>query len=312
MTPGVVISVALSIFGLVILHRCRELFSRSLDAHQGSLQRSILFPLGPNVTEIAGMLVGFTITMAAIWLGYTAAAAAQSPGTPGTSARDIGLDRVVLLLLGLAGGAVWVYQILRNRQGTMLYRAACDGDVDTVQSQLQRGVPVRRRFDLGNNRETTYLHAAASCGQVDVARLLLDSGADLHAKDKKGQTPLHASSQMGYVEVAKLLLARGADVNATAIGAMTPLHCAVMGAVLHPQFIRHIEQLRVRHPTSPRARTALAGISHEQVVELLLRNGADRNLRNSEGRTPAQVADEAGLPGLKTRLMREPSPEKEG
>jgi ankyrin repeat protein len=61
-----------------------------------------------------------------------------------------------------------------------------------------------------------------------VAELLLESGADVDARDHGGQTPLHqlASTGRGFVQMAELLLANGADVNATTESGLTPLELA--------------------------------------------------------------------------------------
>jgi hypothetical protein len=51
-------------------------------------------------------------------------------------------------------------------------------------------------------------------GQTDQVKVLLDSGANIEAKDKRGRTPLILAAQHGQVETVRLLLAKGADVNA--------------------------------------------------------------------------------------------------
>jgi ankyrin repeat protein len=56
--------------------------------------------------------------------------------------------------------------------------------------------------------------AAADGGSTEIARLLLDAGADVSAKQPGGFTPLHAAAQGGNVELVELLLERGADRDA--------------------------------------------------------------------------------------------------
>lgn len=58
------------------------------------------------------------------------------------------------------------------------------------------------------------LHAAAFRGDVAGLEALLDSGADVNARDAHGVTPLIAAITQGHIEVIRLLLARGADVQA--------------------------------------------------------------------------------------------------
>lgn len=40
---------------------------------------------------------------------------------------------------------------------------------------------------------TTALHDASKYGKAVIAKLLIDKGADVHAKDRAGFTPLHVS-----------------------------------------------------------------------------------------------------------------------
>ena len=48
-------------------------------------------------------------------------------------------------------------------------------------------------------------------GHVEAARLLLEKGAAVDAKDEHGQTPLVRACLTGHVEAARLLLEKGAD-----------------------------------------------------------------------------------------------------
>src|SRR5262249_16052204 len=48
---------------------------------------------------------------------------------------------------------------------------------------------------------------------TEVARVLLDGGAAINARDDRGQTALMGASSYGYEESIKLLIERAADVN---------------------------------------------------------------------------------------------------
>lgn len=70
---------------------------------------------------------------------------------------------------------------------------------------------------------------------MDIAKLLIDNGADIHAKTKHGTTPLHYACRRGALEVIKLLLIRGANLGAESNEMTTPLHEA--GKESPPDFV---------------------------------------------------------------------------
>ena len=115
----------------------------------------------------------------------------------------------------------------------------------------------------------TALHAAAFAYDVVFAQRLVELGADVRARNRRGAEPLHAATIGGpgsshwaparQRTVIEYLVEVGADPNAAALGGVTPLHRAVRN----------------------RCSTA---------VEALLRLGADPRLPNSNGSTAVQLA----------------------
>jgi hypothetical protein len=94
----------------------------------------------------------------------------------------------------------------KNRK---LTQASMDGDVEKVTSLLDSGADVNAR-DL---RGWTPLLWAVKRGQMDLVKLFLDNGADVNAKGEHGWTPLMEAANRGHSEATKLLLKKGADVN---------------------------------------------------------------------------------------------------
>ena len=52
---------------------------------------------------------------------------------------------------------------------------------------------------------------AAEEGDIQYVRNLLDHGADINTRDKKGYTALIIATQYKYIVIIRLLLDRGAD-----------------------------------------------------------------------------------------------------
>ena len=70
---------------------------------------------------------------------------------------------------------------------------------------------------------STLLFAAARLGCEAEARVLLDRGAAIDAKDREGKTALAKAAEANKLPLMRLLLERGADANARAVDGSTPL-----------------------------------------------------------------------------------------
>jgi len=82
----------------------------------------------------------------------------------------------------------------------------------------------------GGNFSQTALHDAADEGHCGVIDELLNSKADVNAKDSSGCTPLDWSALKGLRDAVILLLNNGADVNiCDGIYNRTALHYAAFG-----------------------------------------------------------------------------------
>ena len=60
----------------------------------------------------------------------------------------------------------------------------------------------------------TALTVACSGGHEDLVKLLIEKGAHIEHRDKKGFTPLILAATLGYYRIVQLLLIYGADVEA--------------------------------------------------------------------------------------------------
>jgi ankyrin repeat protein len=190
----------------------------------------------------------------------------------------------------------------RDEQGaTLLHIAAIHGRLGVVRLLLERGASVEARDRSG----LTPLHAVASmthwmppgrlhgmrlfpaCGTEHraVADLLIERGADIHARDGLQRTPLHWAAKGGNPEVALLLIERGADVNGTDEGGSTPLRLAAMGGNWEPNLPGFV----------------VPG-EHAAVAKMLLDHGADCNASSFMG-TPLAEAIRSGASDVAEVLL---------
>jgi uncharacterized protein len=95
---------------------------------------------------------------------------------------------------------------------TALMTAARVGSLASVKALLVRGAIVDAKDD---RRGQTPLMWAAAEGHADVVQVLVEVGADIHARLASGFTPLLFAVREGRTEVVRVLLKAGADVNET-------------------------------------------------------------------------------------------------
>jgi cytohesin len=156
-------------------------------------------------------------------------------------------------------------------RGAPLHEAAKAGDLTVLEARLAAGDDPNAPSGVpGARDESTPLHVAATPAVIE---RLLAAGADLAARNRRGETPLHAaiqrlrtsddpSSALACIDV---LLARGAPLDAVDKASLSPLEFAI------------------------RAGSA-------EAVERLLRAGADPNATSLDEAPIERVAQLAGEP----------------
>jgi uncharacterized protein len=106
-----------------------------------------------------------------------------------------------------------------------LHLSAHFGHNDAARMLLNKGAQVNACST--NASRNMALHAAAAGRAQAIAKLLIDAGADVNARQGGGFTPLHSAAQSGDIEFARLLVEAGADVNVRAENQQRPLDFAL-------------------------------------------------------------------------------------
>lgn len=149
-----------------------------------------------------------------------------------------------------------------------LLGAAERGDVQSIAHLLQGDARVNAR----DHCRWTPLMKAALNGHVDAVRRLLTFGAAVDAEDMGGYTALMLAASNNHAEVLELLLQSGADID-------------------------HVETTR-----GWSALIWAAKRGNEEAVRLLLAWGADTDVRDFEGKTALNWANQGENPDLAQAL----------
>lgn len=176
--------------------------------------------------------------------------------------RALGPDRGADLLLTIGA--------------TPLLRAARAGDAPATKLLLQYGAnphlanvngvtPLMAAAGLANNEIDTRGKFKTQQEAIATIELLVQGGADVNARDQRGQTALHGAALWGWNDVVKTLVAHRADLTAKDARGMTPLDSAMGRAGGHGRGNTRIE---VHQTTAKLIEELLAGTAAATTSQL--------------------------------------------
>lgn len=151
---------------------------------------------------------------------------------------------------------------LSFEEGDLLYVFDMTSDPDWWKARCDRKSGLIPSNYVEENAEELLhpLHESAKRGNLQFLEECLSNKVSVNSLDKAGCTPLHWAAHGGHVDCARILLSQpGVHTDAQNKLGDTPLHSS-------------------------------AWKGHADIVRMLLASGADKSLRNSEGKTPLELA----------------------
>ncbi|KAG0718408.1 Protein phosphatase 1 regulatory inhibitor subunit 16B [Chionoecetes opilio] len=199
-----------------------------------------------------------------------------------------------------------------------MMEAATRGSHEEMRTLLKTGIDP----NMKNHDGLTALHQCCIDGTVETVALLLKHGADVNVTDQDMWTPLHAAATCGHFKVVTLLVKAGADV--TAVNGDGDMPHDITEEEVTLQYLRNeimkrnispedLEQIRSRpharllgdveavlaaggdldRPVGQGDETFLhvaIAERHNDVVKVLLDNGASVTVQDRDGWQPVHVA----------------------
>jgi len=161
------------------------------------------------------------------------------------------------------------------------------------------------KIDSTKYEDDTPFELILKKNNIELVRLFLDSGADIHRIDNRGQTPIeYAACYAKDPAIFRLLIEKGADIHKGGSGS-TPLHNAAANS--KPDNVA----LFINLGADVNARDAeentplIDGVGSYECVDVLLKAGARINLQNNEGKTALiRAAQYGGDPRVITLLLQ--------
>jgi len=184
-----------------------------------------------------------------------------------------------------------------------VYAAACLGDLPRVTALLE-AEPELATVALRTG--DTPLHWAAIGGHRDVVAFILEEGADVNSMDGD-ISPLWLAVSEGHKEVVDLLLEEGANPD-LGFEMVPPLAvaCKRRDWDVARALVQAGADVNIREPVFGWTPLHFAVLSSQKdLVILLLEEGADPNVKDSEDLTPAELAEDLGRYDLAELVRRQ-------
>jgi len=186
-------------------------------------------------------------------------------------ARDA--NGVSLLMQALYRGQRELAQTIAGEKHELdIFEAASLGRLERLKECIRESAALNSYSRDG----FTALHFACYFRQPEAVRLLVERGArvDAVANNATQVMPLHSAASSRNLAAARILVEQGAPVNATQRGGWVPIHAAAQNG-------------------------------DRDMVDLLLVHGANGEMANDDGKTPAMIAREKGNAEIAALLERQ-------
>jgi ankyrin repeat protein len=207
------------------------------------------------------------------------------------------------LLMAAAADAEKVRRLLA-RGADARYRAPSGYDALTVAASYRMNAPsIDALLDGGAEPEppegaklkNTPLLFASMSGDLDTVSLLLSRGAQANPRpNPSGDSPISEAITFGRADVVRALINAGAKVDLVESTGINLLHWAAITnrAAVIPELARAGVDIDAidEHGFTPLMYAATIDFGDTATLDALLRAGADRGIRNGQGRTPRAQA----------------------
>jgi hypothetical protein len=191
---------------------------------------------------------------------------------------------------------------------TEFLTAALKGEATALKACLERGVDI----NVTNRQGRTAITLASLSQKYDCVALLIDAGADINQQDETCFNPFLISCLNNDLKLLRLLLPARPDLTRlTRFGGVGITPASEKG---HVEIVRELLEhtgINVNHTNflgwTPLLEAIVlndGGKKQQEIVSLLLENGANPHMTDKYGKTPLELAEEKGYREI-AQLLRD-------
>ncbi|MGG5357631.1 hypothetical protein IGI57_000831 [Enterococcus sp. DIV0213j] len=188
-----------------------------------------------------------------------------------------------------------------------LLEAVQNNQIETVQAILKTDFPI----DETNHRGETPLLAAVHNNQISIAKELIDSGADINKQDHIKDSPYLYASAQGKNEILSYMLEKGtADQTVyNRFGGNALIPAAEKGHLDNVKLLLADGSVDIDHQNNYGYTALIETVAlrdgsplYQKIATELLAAGADKELRDNDGKTALDYAKELNYPEMQKLL----------
>ncbi|XP_066304894.1 ankyrin repeat domain-containing protein 17-like isoform X3 [Branchiostoma lanceolatum] len=232
----------------------------------------LLLQHGAEINSRTGSKLGISPLMLAAMNGHTQAVKLLLDMGSDINAQ-IETNRNTALTLACFQGRHEVVSLLVDRKAnvehraktglTPLMEAASGGYAEVGRVLLDKGADVNAA-PVPSSRDTA-LTIAADKGHYKFCELLIQRGAQIDVRNKKGNTPLWLAANGGHLDVVQLLVSAGADKDAEDNRKITPLMATFRKG--HVKVVRWLVKEVTQFPSDQECMRYIATISDKELLK---------------------------------------------